>query len=162
MARVYFRVEGMDELEKSLKKLGKVPQKHVTSSSRKAMNIVLKQSRATAPYETGALSRGMKLKGEKSKVKAKKVYQVVFDDKYNHIFQKPVKNPGESGSPNAKDPAYYPVSQEYGYFARNGRYIPGFRFVRGAFENKMPEAAKTMVSTMKKKIDQEIAKAGLK
>ena len=73
MARVYFRVEGMDELEKSLKRLGKVPQKHVTSSSRKAMNIVLKQSRATAPYETGALSRGMKLKGEKSKVKAKSI-----------------------------------------------------------------------------------------
>ena len=60
MARVYFRVEGMDELEKSLKKLGKVPQKHVTSSSRKAMNIVLKQSRATAPYETGALKKELK------------------------------------------------------------------------------------------------------
>jgi len=163
MTRVYFRVEGMDELEKSLKRLGKVPQKHVTSASRKGMNIVLKQAKGNAPVgDTGNLKKGIKMVGERSRQKGKKVYRIVFDRNMNHIFQKPVKNPGESGSPNAKDPAYYPVSQEYGYFARNGRYIPGFRFVRGAFENKMPEAAKTMVSTMKKKIDQEIAKAGLK
>ncbi len=162
MARVYFRVEGMRELERSLKRLGKVPQKHVTSSSRKAMNIVLKQSRATAPYETGALSRGMKLKGEKSKVKAKKVYQVVFDDKYNHIFQKPVKNPGESGHKGARKIAYYPFSQEYGFFARDGKYIPGYRFIHSALADNTSAIEKTIVGEMKKKIDAEIAKAGLK
>ena len=162
MARVKFKVEGMKELEKSLKKLGKVPQKHVTSSSRKAMNIVLKQSRATAPYETGALSRGMKLKGEKSKVKAKKVYQVVFDDKYNHIFQKPVKNPGESGHKGARKVAYYPFSQEYGFFARDGKYIPGYRFIGDSFIENTRNIEKTIVSEMKKKIDAEIAKANLK
>ena len=162
MARVYFRVEGMRELERSLKRLGKVPQKHVTSSARKAMNSPLKKARANAPYLTGNLQRGMKLKGEKSKYKAKKVYQIVFDEKMNHIFQKPVKKPGESGNPKARKIAYYPFSQEYGFFARDGRYIPGFRFISDSFVEEVPKIEITIIKTMKKKIDAEIAKAGLK
>ena len=31
MAKVKFKIEGMDKLQKSLKKLGEVPQKHVSS-----------------------------------------------------------------------------------------------------------------------------------
>jgi len=154
MAKANFKVEGMDQLIKSLERLGKVPQKHVTSSSRKAMNISLKDARANAPYDTGALSKGMKLKGERSRVKAKKVYQVVFDDKYNHIFQKPNKD--------GKITGYYPVSQEYGFFAKNGRYIPGYRFVRDSLTDNVGAIEKTIVSEMQKKIDAEIAKAGLK
>lgn len=154
MARIKFKVEGMRELERSLKKLGQVPQKHVTASARKGMNIVLKTSKANAPVDTGNLKKGMKLKGERSKFKSKKVYQVVFDEKYNHIFQKPNKE--------GKITGYYPVSQEYGFFAKNGRYIPGYAFVRGAMEKDAPIAEKTIVSEMKKKIDQEIVKVGLK
>lgn len=154
MAKVKFKIEGMEQLERSIKKLGKVPQKHVTSSARKAMNISLKQSRATAPYDTGALSKGMKLKGERSRVKAKKVYQVVFDDKYNHIFQKPNKQ--------GKITGYYPVSQEYGFFAKDGRYIPGYRFIHDSLAENARKVEKTIVSEMQKKIDAEIAKVGLK
>lgn len=162
MARVYFRVEGMDELEKSLKRLGKVPQKHVTASSRKAMNIVLKQSRASAPYETGALKKGIKMVGERSRQKGKKVYRIVFDRNMNHIFQKPVKNPGESGHKGARKIAYYPHSQEYGFFARDGKYIPGYRFIGDSFNENVRNIEKTIVSEMKKRIDAEIVKAGLR
>lgn len=154
MAKNDFRVEGMEQLVKSLNRLGKVPQKHVTSSSRKAMNISLKDARANAPYDTGALSKGMKLKGEKSRLKGKKVYRIVFDDKYNRIFQKPNKD--------GKITGYYPVSQEYGFFAKNGRYIPGFRFVRDSLTDNVKVIEKTIVSEMRKKIDAELAKAGLK
>ena len=154
MAKVNFKIEGMKELERSLKRLGKVPQKHVTSSSRKAMNVVLKESRATAPVDTGALKKGMKLKGERSRDKAKKVYQVIFDDKYNHIFQKKNKE--------GKITGYYPVSQEYGFFAKNGRNIPGYRFNSDSLTDNVGRIEKTIVSEMKKKIDAEIAKAGLK
>lgn len=162
MARVYFRVEGMDELEKSLKRLGKVPQKHVTASSRKAMNIVLKQSRASAPYETGALKKGIKMVGERSRQKGKKVYRIVFDRNMNHIFQKPVKNVGESGHKGARKTAYYPHSQEYGFFARDGKYIPGYRFIGDSFNENVRNIEKTIVSEMKKRIDAEIVKAGLR
>ena len=161
MAKVKFKVEGMKELQKSLKKLGKVPQKHVTSSAKKGMNIVLKQAKQEAPEETGALRKGMILKGEKSRYKAKKVYQVIFDPSMNDVFQKPVQNVGESGSPNAKNPAYYPYSQEYGYFARNGKYIPGFRFIHNSLATNAEKMEKTIVDTMKRKIDQEIRKARL-
>lgn len=149
-----FEIYGMDKLLNDLEKIGQVPQKHVTSSSRKAMNIVLKQSRATAPYDTGALSKGMKLKGERSRVKGKKVYQVIFDPAMNHIFQKPNKE--------GKITGYYPVSQEYGFFAKNGRYIPGYRFIHDSLADNTRKIERTIVSEMQKKIDAEIAKAGLK
>lgn len=149
-----FKVEGMDELLKGFKKIGQVPQKHVTSSSRKAMNIVLKSSRANAPYYEGYLEKGMKLKGERSRVKGKKVYQVIFNPDMNHIFQKPNKQ--------GKITGYYPVSQEYGFFAKNGRYIPGYRFIHDSLIDNTSKIEKTIVSEMQKKIDAEIAKAGLK
>lgn len=162
MAKVYFRVEGMRELERSLKRLGKVPQKHVTATSRKAMSIVLKQARADAPVETGNLKKGIIMVGEKSREKAKKVYRIVFDKKMNDVFQKPVKNPGQSGNPNARSIAYYPVSQEYGFFAKDGKYIPGFKFVHDALHSNTHQIEKTVVREMKRRIDIEIARAGLK
>lgn len=148
-----FKIEGMKELERSFKKLGKLPQKHVTASSKKGMTIVRNEARAKAPYLTGDLEKGIILVPEQTK-KSKKVYRVVFDSKMNDVFQKPNKE--------GKITGYYPISQEYGYFAKNGRYIPGFAFTRGALENKAPQVEKTIVSTMKTKIDAEIAKVGLK
>lgn len=154
MAKVKFKIEGMKELQKSIKKLGKVPQKCVTPAARKGMNIALKSAKAAAPVDTGMLRKGMKLVGEKSKYKGKKVYRIVFDRAYNDIFQKPNKQ--------GKITGYYPVSQEYGFFAKNGRYIPGYRFIHSTFESNTSKIEKTIVSEMKKKIDAEIAKGGLK
>ncbi|MGF7059286.1 HK97 gp10 family phage protein [Brassicibacter mesophilus] len=154
MAKVKFKIEGMKELQKSMKKLGQVPQKHVTSSSRKGMNISLKDSKANAPYDTGQLKKGIVLKGEKARVKGKKVYRVVFDRAMNDVFQKK--------SAEGKVTGYYPVSQEYGFFAKNGRYIPGYRFISDSLTDNVSKIEKTIVSEMKKKIDAEIAKGGLK
>lgn len=158
---IKYRVEGMKELQKSLKKLGDVPQKHVTSSARKGMNIVLSEAKADAPVDTGALKKGIILVGERSKTKGKKVYKAIFDPKMNDVFQKPIQKPGSRGG-RGKNPAYYPASQEYGFFAGHGNYIPGFRFLHKALDSKKDQMAKTIVSEMKKKIDAEIAKAGLR
>ena len=154
MAKVKFKIEGMEQLIKDLKKLGSVPQKHVTSSARKAMNISLKDARSKAPPDTGLLQKGMKLKGERSMFKCKKVYQVVFDERMNDVFQK--KNA------QGQITGYYPVSQEYGFFARNGSYIPGYRFVSDSLTDNVGQIEKTIVTDMKTKIDAEIAKVGLK
>ena len=153
MAKIKFRVEGMERLQNSLKKLGEVPQKYVTASAKKSMNIVKKDAKADSPYLTGNLEKGIVLVPEKTKP-GKKVYRVVFDDKMNDVFQKPNKD--------GKITGYYPVSQEYGFFAKDGRYIPGFAFVRGALEKDAPSVESTIVDTMQKKIDAEIAKGGLK
>jgi hypothetical protein len=153
MARLTFRIEGMKQLEKSIKKLGEVPQKHVTASARKGMNIVLKDAKANAPYDTGMLKKGIKLVGERSRTKGKKVYRVVFDRAMNDVFQK--KNT------EGKITGYYPVSQEYGFFAKNGRYIPGYRFISDSLTNNVSKIEKTIVGEMKKRIDAEIARGGM-
>ena len=158
---INFKVEGMNELKRSIKKLGKVPQKHVTTSAKKGMGIVLKAAKADAPYETGALKKGMILKGEKSKSKGKKVYRIIFDPAMNDVFQKSVQNPGSRGG-QGRSIAYYPVSQEYGYFAGDGNYIPGFRFIHDSLESNKRRMTQIIVATMKKKIDAEITKAGLR
>lgn len=154
MAKVRFRIEGMKGLQKSLDKLGSVPQKHVTASSRKGMNTVLKDARADAPFDTGDLKRGMKLSGERSSYKGKKVYRIIFDPAMNDIFQK--KNA------EGEITGYYPISQEYGFFARNGRYIPGYRFIHDSLTGNARQMERVIVSEMKSKIDQEIRKAGLR
>lgn len=149
-----FKVEGMNKLKKDLEKLGKVPQKHVTASARKGMNVVLKESKASAPYDTGQLKKGIVLKGERATTKGKKVYRVVFDDKMNDVFQKKNKEGEVTG--------YYPVSQEYGFFAKNGRYIPGYRFIHDGLTENTIKVSRVMIDTMKTKIDAEIRKARLK
>jgi len=154
MSKTYFKIEGIKELNKSLEKLGKVPQKHVTAAARKGMNIVLKSAKAKAPIDSGDLKKGIKLNGEKSRYKGKKVYQVIFDSAMNDVFQTKDKDGNING--------YYPVSQEYGFFAKNGRYIPGYNFMHYALNNNAPTVQKVMITTMKTKIDQEIAKVGLK
>jgi HK97 gp10 family phage protein len=154
MAKSTFKIEGMDKLLSNLEKLGKAPQKHVNSASKKGMNVVLKDSKANAPLDTGQLKKGIVLKAEKSGTKGKKVYRIVFDRSMNEVFQK--KNAA------GKVTGYYPISQEYGFFARNGRYIPGYRFIHDSLTQNAQRSAKVMVDTMKQKIDEEIAKAGLK
>jgi HK97 gp10 family phage protein len=147
-----FKIEGMKELEKAIKKLGQVPQKAVTPAARKGMNIAFKDAKINAPVDVGNLKQGMKLIGEKSKYKGKKTYRIVFDRAMNKFFQKPVKNPG----PGKKDTAYYPVSQEYGFFAKNGRYIPGFRFVEKGLTENANKIEKTIVDEMGKRIDKAL------
>lgn len=144
MPQPKFKIEGMEKLIKDLEKIGKVPQKHVTSSAKKGMNIAYRDARANAPYDTGMLKKGIKLVGEKSKNKGKKVYRVVFDRAYNDVFQKKNKEGKVTG--------YYPVSQEYGFFAKNGRYIPGYRFIHDALAENTQKVEKTIVDEMKKKL----------
>lgn len=153
MAKVKFKIEGMRELEKSILRLGKLPQKHVTYPVRKAMNEVKKGSQVKAPYLTGNLEKGIKLVGERSKTKGKKVYRIAFDRSMNDIFQKPNKY--------GKITGYYPVSQEYGFYTRNGIYIPGFRFIHDTFNNNLKKTEKIIIDEMQKRIDKEIMEEGL-
>ncbi len=149
-----FKVEGMDKLQKDLEKIGQVPQKYVTASARRGMNIALKDSKANAPYDTGMLKKGIVMKGERARAKGKKVYRIVFNRNMNDVFQKPNKEGKVTG--------YYPISQEYGFFAKNGRYIPGYRFIHDSLIDNTSKIEKTIVSEMQKRIDIEIMKAGLK
>lgn len=144
------KIEGMKELNRSLKRLGEAPQKHVTSSVRKGMNVAFKDAKNKSPVETGELKSGIKMVGEKSKIKGKKVYQVVFDRAKNNVFQKRNKEGKVTG--------YYPASMEYGFFARNGRYIPGYHFLKKALEENAGKVQKTIIENMQNKIEKELNK----
>lgn len=144
------KIEGMKELNRSLKRLGETPQKHVTSSVRKGMNISFKDAKAKAPIETGELKGGIKMIGEKSRIKGKKVYQIVFDRAKNDVFQKKNKEGKVTG--------YYPASMEYGFFAKNGRYIPGYHFLKKALEENSSKVEKTIIEDMQNKIEKELNK----
>jgi hypothetical protein len=143
-----FKIDGMKELQKSIKKLGEVPQKFVTPAAKKGMNIAIKAARKHAPIDTGDLKKGMKLIGEKARVKGKKVYQVVFDRSKNDIFQKKNKDGKVTG--------YYPASQEYGFFARNGRYISGYHFMKKAMEDISGAISQKIVDEVGKNIDKAL------
>lgn len=139
-----YKIEGMKELERSIKTLEKLPQKVVTPAAKKGARIALKAAKENAPVESGDLKKGLVLKGERSKIKGKKVYQVTFDKRMNDVF---VKMSAEGKR------SYYPASQEYGFFARNGRYIPGYRYLRRSIEENSSAIEKKIVDEMVKNID---------
>lgn len=137
------QIEGMKKLEKAIKKLGKLPQTCVTKAARKGARISLIAARRNAPVDTGELKKGIVLKGEKSRVKGKKVYQATFDAAKNDIFAK-ISKSGKR--------AYYPASQEYG-FTINGKYTPGYNYMKNSIESNSNKIEKEIVNVLSEEID---------
>lgn len=137
-----------------------VPQKCVTKAAGKGATVVRKAVRGTVPVDTGALKKGIIRKGERSRTKGKKVYDLMFDPSMNDVFQKPIKNPGEAGGKSPK--GYYPASMEYGFLTRSKgggySYVPGYHFMRDAAEASSSPAKKVMIQTLNDEIDKEWSK----
>ena len=96
----------------------------LTRAVKKGAKVVQKAIQTQAPVDTGLLREGLILVKERSRIRGKAVYQITPAREKNAIFQKPIKNPVRSKSPYA----YYPASQEYGYFTR--RPGGGMTYVR--------------------------------
>ncbi|MCL2171497.1 MAG: hypothetical protein FWB71_05030 [Defluviitaleaceae bacterium] len=152
MAKI--EIVGMKELERSFRRIGDVPQKYVTGAAKKAMNTTLKLARKEAPEQSGDLRRGIIKIGERSRRKGRKVFRLVFDKKKDEIFQ--TKNAA------GEIVGYYPVSQEYGFFARDGTYIPGFKFGLDAIQATSGQIEKIVVADLGRRIDKQIKAGGLK
>lgn len=146
---ITFKLEGVKELEAAFRRLGNVPQSVLTKAVKKGATILLKSAKAKAPEDTGTLKKGLYLKAEKSKVKGKKVYQVTFNPAYNSYFVKISK---------AGKRAYYPASQEYGFKARNGRYIPGYSYLRKSMQENESRVAAKIIDELKKEVDKLLGK----
>ena len=118
-------VEGFEEFVRACNDIAKdLDGPALTRASKKGATIVLKAIRAAAPSDSGELKSGLILVHEKRRSKGKSVYQVTPAAAKNAVFQKPVKNPVRSTAKHA----YYPASQEYGYFTR--RPGGGMTYVR--------------------------------
>lgn len=91
---------------------------------KKGAKVVQNAIQTQAPIDTSELREGLILVKERSRIRGRVVYQVTPAREKNSIFQKPIKNPVRSKSTHA----YYPASQEYGYFTR--RPGGGMTYVR--------------------------------
>jgi hypothetical protein len=160
MAR--YEIEGMKALEKTIKQLGELPQKVVTKAARQGTNIALKTARKYAPIKTGNLRKGLVLKGEKLKVRGKKVYQVTLrgGPEWNAIFQKKTEDgkvfktkKDRNRGMKSEGVYYYPASQEYGFIKKNGGYVQGKRYLKKSLEDNKRVIEGKMVEVMTKEID---------
>lgn len=161
---ITFDLSDVENMIKSLNRVGKSPQRAVTKAAGKGMTVVRRHVRQLVPVgETGNLKRGLRRKGERAKVKGKKVYDLGFDPGMNDVLQKPVKNPGAAGSKSTKSGhAYYPASMEYGFLTRSKggglSYVPGYEFMRKGTEEAMPTATQVMIDTAMKELINEWTK----
>ena len=140
-----FRIDGLERIISDVRELGKLPQRSVTKSAKAGGKIALTAARAKAPIDTGELRKGIILKAEKKRVIGKKVYDVMPSPYKNDVFVKM--------SADGTKRWYYPASQEYGFFAVNGKYIPGFRYLRRAIDENKSKITYTVLDTLGKDID---------
>ena len=130
-------VEGFEDFVRACSSLASNLQgSELAHAVKKGAKVVQKAIQTQAPVDTGELREGLILVKEKTRTRGKAVYQITPAREKNAIFQKPIQNPVRSKSPHA----YYPASQEYGYFTR--RPGGGMTYVRSdgseATMNKVP------------------------
>lgn len=145
-----YEIEGMKELEELIRKLGELPQKCVTKAAKKGIQIAKSDAkRGRWVDQTGYLRKAIKEKAEKTRTKGKKVYDLRPDPAYNDVFVKTSKEGKRS---------YYPASVEYGFTAKNGKHIPGFRYFKNALTSNKTQIENTIINVLGDEIDKEMKK----
>lgn len=153
MAAINIDIDDIRGLELAAKAIGGVTKKQLTPAVRKAMKPVLQAARDAAPVDTGALKKGIILKGERSKYPLKKVFQVTMDRKKNDVFVKGLDANGDGKR------AYYPASQEFGFLKRDGSgKVPGKHFLQKAAEQQEDQLPDVIVDNLVSEIQKEWTK----
>lgn len=158
-----YNIVGYRQLLLSIKRLESLPQRFVTKAAKSGASIALKSARSDAPMDTGALRKGIILKGERRTVVGKKVYDVMMDPAMNDVFQKTTKSglrrvTNGKKAKTAKGNYYYPASQEFGFMTVNGGYIPGFHFLKDSIEGNSSSIENKVVAVLSKEIDKVLSK----
>lgn len=157
---IVFELDGFGGFVSVLGSMEDVPKKCVSRAAGKGATVVRRAIRGKVPVATGDMKRGIYRKGERSRLKGKKVYQLAFNPAMNDVFQKPIKNPGVAGGKS--DHAYYPASMEYGFLTRSKgggySYVPGYHFMQQAAEDSAAETKSTMIKSLNEQIDKEWSK----
>lgn len=143
-------IQGMRELQRLMRRLGAVPQKVANKAARSGAAIARKAAKSNAPVDTGELKKGLIMKAERRVKRGKKVYGIMMDPKKNDLFVKVSKSNKRS---------YYPASQEYGW-TTNGKYTPGYRYLRHALENNTRKIEQKVIETAGKEIDKILRGGG--
>jgi len=141
---------GFDALMRDFERLGKVPQSAATRGAQAGGRIALKAAKALAPVDTGELRDGIILKGERNRDKGKKVYDVMMDPAKNDVFVKTTKDGKRY---------YYPASQEYGFLTVDGRYVPGYAYLRRAIDNNAEQIERKILEVAGREVDKALRKS---
>lgn len=137
----------MSRLKRDFQALGKLPNGAASKAARVGAKIALTEAKARAPQDLGYLKRALGLKGEKARKRGKKVFQVALNPSFNDVFVKVSK---------AGKRSYYPASQERGWFAVNGRYIPGFHYLRKGIDQRKGEIKKAVLQKLADEFDKAL------
>lgn len=158
--RTNFRLDGARRLARQVQQLGDVSQRAVQLAARKGATFAQRKAKQDAPVDLGNLKRGIRIVGERTTKRGKKVYMVVFDRRMNHIFQKYNKKAqaelakGKKVSPTA----YYPASQEYGWRLQNGRKMPGKFFMKKSVDGNRPQIKEIIYNELDRQMEKLINK----
>lgn len=148
-----FQVEGLSELEAQFARIGKMPKKYLNKAAREGIADPLRKIKADAPVgKTGMLKKGVQKKLETPNKRNKSVYQIRFNPKYSDSYYKP-----SSGAYGGEPPkAFYPYSQEYGFFGKDGQKIQTkwYHFAKKAIEATESGSAAKVIHSLIQSIDQ--------
>jgi HK97 gp10 family phage protein len=133
-------ITGINEVRRLFEEAGRAPAKVLTPATRKGAKIALAYAKAHVPvgaewttgqyaHEPGTLKKSLGIKKEKRK-KGKSVYRV---------------GPGPEG--------WYAHFADYGFTARNGRYIPGNRFLRDSVDVNRRVINRTILTELAKELN---------
>lgn len=152
LPEINFSVEGLDELQRQLDDIGKLPKRSLTTAAKAGMAPILAQARANAsPFsKSGMMKKGIKSLTETPNKRNKAVYRINWWGKYSETYKKKIHNPGIYGG--KKNPAYYPQSVEWGFPNKKGK-VPGKYFVRSAIEQHQAQASQKIIDTLMSEID---------
>lgn len=152
LPEINFTVEGLDELQRQLDDIGKLPKRSLTAAAKAGMAPILAQARSNAsPYsKSGMMKKGIKSITETPNKRNKAVYRINWWSKYSDIYKKKIKNAGIYGG--KKNPAYYPQSVEWGFPSKHKK-VAGKYFVRTAIEQHQAEATQKVIDTLFAEID---------
>lgn len=144
-------IEGMRELERALKELGKVPQTVATKSARAGGTIARNAARENAPVDEGNLKAGIIMKQERRVKRGKSVYDIMMDPAKNELYERYTKDGTRY---------YYPASMEYGFMTVDGRYVPGYRFLRRALTENVVRIEKRVMEVAIQAAEKALKKRG--
>lgn len=135
---------------RDFERLGKVPQSAATRGAQAGGRIALRAAKNLAPVDSGELREGIIMKQEKKRVPGKAVQDIMMDPAKNDIFVKTTKDGTRY---------YYPASQEYGFMTVDGKYIPGYGFLRRAIDDNAEQIESKILEVAGKEVDKALRKS---
>lgn len=144
------RLQGLDAIERVLAGLpAKIERKMVIKALMAGAEVIRRDIAQRVPRDTGVLARNIIRR--RSRLRRNEVYVGVRKLNKKQIAKlKARRKPGARG-PDPSDPFYW-VFQEFGFTTRDGRFIPGKRFMTQAFAAKGAAAVAAIEASLREQI----------